>query len=87
MKMFVITVRAKVIGQINVKMPKRRGENLEADQTEGKEVDQIKRGKVDLVAREVIEKKEENLKVVVVLLIVNQVKVSQSIILLFYIIF
>ena len=81
--MFVTTVKAKVIGQINVKMPKRRERRLEVDLTERREVDLTERREVDLVAREVIEKKEGNLIAVVkvVLLIVNQVKVSQSIIL------
>jgi len=53
MKMFAIIVREKVIGQINVKMPKRNEEDQEVDLIEREEVIQVE----DLVVLEKIEKK------------------------------
>jgi len=54
MKMFAIIVREKVIGQINVKMPKRREEDQEVDLIEREEVLQVE----DLVVLEKIEKED-----------------------------
>ena len=80
MKMFVITVKGKVIGQINVKMRKRIEEDLEVDLIEREEVDLEE----DLqVVQEKIEKEKEDLQAVVkeVLLVLEVilVKAIQSI--------
>ena len=80
MKMFVITVKEKVIGQINVKMRKRIEEDLEVDLIEREEVDLEE----DLqVVQEKIEKEKEDLQAVVkeVLLVLEVilVKAIQSI--------
>ena len=80
MKMFVITVKEKVTGQINVKMRKRIEEDLEVDLIEREEVDLEE----DLqVVQEKIEKEKEDLQAVVkeVLLVLEVilVKAIQSI--------
>jgi len=84
MMMFVITVREKAIGQINVKMTKRKEEDQEVDLIEGEEADLIEEEDLQVVLKE-IEKEEEDLQVVVkeahlvVNLEVNLVKAIQSI--------
>ena len=80
MKMFVITVKRKVIGQINVKMRKRIEEDLEVDLIEREEVDLEE----DLqVVQEKIEKEKEDLQAAVkevhLVLEVILVKAIQSI--------
>ena len=88
MMMFVITVREKVIGQINVKMPKRKEEDQEVDLTE--EVDLIEEEGGLQVVLEEIEKEEGDLQVVakeahlVVNLEVNLVKAIQSINIIYF---
>ena len=82
MKMFVITVKGKVIGLINVKMLKRIEEDLEVDLIEKEEVDLIKEEDLQVVLEE-IEKEKEDLQAVVkevhLVLEVNLVKAIQSI--------
>ena len=79
MKMFAIIVREKVIGQINVKMPKRKEEDQEVDLIEREEVFQVE----DLVVLEKIEKEDliaavevhQAVNLEVILVKVNQSKI------------